>query len=361
MPETEGKRKVLQRVTKARLPRILAVTNFYPFPECPYRGVFVRNQIESVRALGLSIEVFAIKSHLGRIEYLKAPFALFRLLRSESFDLIHAQHTYALYVTRLVLRLLRLDTPLVLTFRESEFMKPEGFRMDKKGIWARLITSRRLKKRALARADHVIVVWSGLLTALGYEGPYEEIASGVDLEKFRPIPQEDARRELGWPGDETILFFPADRRRRNEKGADLLESAIALLTERGRKLRVEFAEDIPHERMPLYMAAADVVVHPTRFDASPNVVKEAMAVGTPVVTTVVGDVRQVSEGLDSVLWVEPDPVDIAAKIEIALERKRSAAGRERLEALGLSEARVARRLHALYLAWARSPGVAAGG
>ena len=329
------------------------MTNFYPFPECPYRGVFVRNQIESVRALGVPVEVFAIKSHLGRSEYLKAPRELYQLLRRERFDLIHAQHTYPLYMVWLIRAMLRLDTPIVLTFRESEFMRPEGFRMDKKGVWAKLITSRRLKRKAISLADHVIAVWSGLMTAIGFEGPYEEMASGIDLGKFRPIPRAEARLELGWGSDERILFFPADRRRRTEKGADLLEAAVALLANKGIALRVEYAVDLPHDRMPYYMAAADAVVHPTRFDASPNVVKEAMAVGTPVVTTVVGDVRQVSSGLVSVLWTEPEPADIAEKIEAALRLPQSLEGRTRLEQLGLSEPSVARRLARLYQEWSK--------
>ncbi|MEZ4649412.1 MAG: glycosyltransferase family 4 protein [Candidatus Eisenbacteria bacterium] len=313
----------------------------------------MRNQLESVRALGVPIEVFAIKSHLGRSEYFKAPRDLYRLMRRESFDLIHAQHTYPLYMVWVIRELLRLDTPIVLTFRESEFMRPEGFRMDKKGVWAKLITSRRLKRKAISLADHIIAVWSGLMTGLGYDGPYEEMASGVDLEKFRPIPRAEARMALGWEPDEKVLFFPADRRRRTEKGADLLDTAVALLRDKGLDVRVEYAIDLPHERMPYYMAAADAVVHPTRFDASPNVVKEAMAVGTPIVTTVVGDVRKVSEGLESVLWTEPDPGDIAEKIEIALGLPQSLEGRTRLEQLGLSEASVARRLERLYREWSK--------
>lgn len=336
-------------------PRVLAVTNFYPFPECPYRGVFVRNQIESVRALGVPIEVFVIRSDRGRSAYLRAPFAIAALLRTNRFDLIHAQHTYAFLVVWALRRVLRLDVPIALTFRESEFLRPDGFRMDKRGIWAHLITSPRLKRAAVMRADHLIAVWSGLLGPLGYAGPYEELPSGVDLAKFRPIPRHEARRELGWPEAERILFFPADQRRRREKGADLLEAAVTLLTARGRVLRVEYAEDLPHERMPFYMAGADVVVHPTRFDASPNVIKEAMAVGTPVVTTVVGDVSRVSAEVPGVFWVEPDPADIAAKIELALNSPRSSAGRDRLIALGLSEELVAERLAALYRSWARAP------
>ncbi|HMB71434.1 MAG TPA: glycosyltransferase, partial [bacterium] len=141
--------------------------------------------------------------------------------------------------------------------------------------------------------------------------------------------------------------------------ADLVEAAARVLEDRGLRLTVHYASNIPHEEMPYYMAAADVVVHPARFDASPNAVKEGMAVGTPVVTTPVGDVVQVSHDLASVLWVDIDPKDIADKIEAALRLGSSLEGRERLQSLGLSEQSVAERLFGLYASWAQPPGSAA--
>jgi glycosyltransferase involved in cell wall biosynthesis len=312
-----------------------------------------------VKALGMEIDVFCVKAHLSKWEYVKAPFALFRLLRREKYDLLHAQHTYTLYITWLVKNLLRLKTPLVLTFREPEFMKQPGYSPDKKGFFGRLITSRTMKRKSLFLADHVIAVWKGLMDALDFHGPYEEMACGIDLDRFHPIPRAEARAKIGWPQDETILFFPADRGRRTDKGADLVEAAARILEERGVRLTVHYASNIPHEEMPYYMAAADVVVHPARFDASPNAVKEGMAVGTPVVTTPVGDVVQVSHDLASVLWVDVDPKDIADKIEAALRLDRSLEGRERLESLGLSERSVAERLFGLYSSWGHPPGSAA--
>ena len=41
--------------------------------------------------------------------------------------------------------------------------------------------------------------------------------------------------------------------------------------------------NIKHEEMPLYMNAADVVVQLSLFEASPSVLKEALAVNVPIV------------------------------------------------------------------------------
>ncbi len=339
--------------SESSYPRVLVVTNLYPHPDRPFRGIFVRNQVESVRALGVDVDVFEIRGDESRANYVRSVPRLFRMLRQTRFDLFHAQHTYAFYIVWWVRFLLRLKTPIALTFRESEFMKPAGVRMDKAGIWGLLITSRRLKKRALLMADHVVSVWGGLMDAIGFEGPFEEIACGIDLDKFRPMDQRAARESLEWNARERVIFFPADAGRRNEKGGDVVAKAAEILRARGCPVRVAHAQNVPHEEMGIRMAAADVVVHPSRFDASPNVVKEAMAVGTPVVTTAVGDVEQVSTGLGNVLYVKPDPSDVADKIERALRLKPNEEGRVRLQELDLTEQAVARRLHRLYLTWAR--------
>jgi glycosyltransferase involved in cell wall biosynthesis len=102
------------------------------------------------------------------------------------------------------------------------------------------------------------------------------------------------------------------------------------------------------------LAAADVLVHPTRMDAFPTVLLEAAAAGLPVVATRVGGVPEIVQ--DGVTGTLVDPPPSAPAFAAALtplvadadvRRRAGAAARERFAA-ELSADRWAMRLRAVY-------------
>jgi UDP-glucose:(heptosyl)LPS alpha-1,3-glucosyltransferase len=155
------------------------------------------------------------------------------------------------------------------------------------------------------------------------------IYNGVDLERFRPrrASAEVAalRTELGIsPGERMCLGAGSGFMR---KGFDLLlrlwreqppprthlvlagrdERLAAFRREAGRSVHVLGQRD----DVPLLMAAADVVCVPSRQEAFGNVVLEALASGTPVVTSrVVGAAELLAPPLDALVIERPD--DLAA-------------------------------------------------
>jgi glycosyltransferase involved in cell wall biosynthesis len=168
-----------------------------------------------------------------------------------------------------------------------------------------------------------VVVSSGVmrdsLRAAGIRGRVEVIPNGVDLGRFRPLPDE-ARRVLRErldldPDGEIILFvggFLAER-----KGVDVLaaawkriaharpraslvlvgphvnpavESSIAFvrevkktITESGAEDRVVLTGEV--NNVEEYLQVADVFVFPSRREGMPNVVAEAFASGLPTIMT----------------------------------------------------------------------------
>lgn len=331
---------------------VLVVTNMYPSPAHPVDGSFVHEQVVSVRDLGVDVDVYHIDGARGtRWNYLFALGGMVKRLRRTRYDLIHSHHTYCMPAIAFARRALRRATPTVLTFHESEFMKPRDIADESADFIKNLVYSARIKRWALARADLVIPVWEGLTRELDYRGDQVVLPCGIDFERFHPRPVEECRRELGLPLHKSVVFFPAyvfdARTRRQFKGVDLFLDAVERVRAAVPDLEVVTGGAISRDDMPTYMNAADAVVQTSLFEASPMVIKEAMAVNAPIVSLDVGDTAEILGDTPGCYICERTPEDVAAHIIKALGHGRTR-GRDRLHSLGLGEGQVAERLVKIY-------------
>ena len=164
------------------------------------------------------------------------------------------------------------------------------------------------------------------MIALGLPGERIRVHhTGVDLDRFRPDAAAAAPRAAG-----PVLITVASLIAR--KGQDLALAALALLPEatlilvgegpdRGRlerlarslgiESRVRFLGAHPHDALPGLLAAADVMVLPTVSEGLANAWVEALASGTPVVTSDVGGAREVIDRPAAGRLVARDPEAIA--------------------------------------------------
>lgn len=128
--------------------------------------------------------------------------------------------------------------------------------------------------------------------------------TGLNADLFRPYDPRMCRDELGLPRDAQVLacvgaLIPRKGQIYAIETMPLLPDAILLLagqgpdeaalrsaTERlGVADRVHFLGAVPHDRLPIVLNAADVFVLPTASEGLANAWVEALACGTPVVTT----------------------------------------------------------------------------
>jgi glycosyltransferase involved in cell wall biosynthesis len=173
------------------------------------------------------------------------------------------------------------------------------------------------------RAGELVVVSQSAAreTARYYRrAPAAVIPNGCDTELFRPRDRAQARRELGLEARSRYALFVG--RPEYRKGADLLmESCHAA----GWELLHAGATPIPGarhlgllapERLAGAYAAADCLLFPTRYEACSYVLLEALACGTPAVTTRVGWTRTLLRELPSyeTLCVRPTVADIVARL-----------------------------------------------
>jgi D-inositol-3-phosphate glycosyltransferase len=187
-------------------------------------------------------------------------------------------------------------------------------------------------------------------------GKIAVVPCGVDLDFFRPIPQAEARDELGLPVTRCVILFVG--RIEPLKGIDTLLRAIALLApempcwrdelsviiiggapgagaeqvsaelERLERLRAELGiEDLvtflgakDQDRLVYYYSAAEMVVMPSHYESFGMVALEAMACGTPVVASKVGGLAfSVQDGQTGYLVPDGDAEALAAKIRLLLK------------------------------------------
>lgn len=168
------------------------------------------------------------------------------------------------------------------------------------------------------------------------EPPYALVLGALQPRKG-PLTAVEALARL--PGDLRLVFAGPEKR-----GGEEVRRAVARLE---LEARVEFRGHVPEEELPdLYRAAACLVL-PSYYEGFGLPVLEAMACGTPVVTTTAGALPEVA-GDAAVLVAPGDPEALAAGIEQAL------AEAERLRAAGIVRAsefswtETARRTLAVY-------------
>jgi len=178
-----------------------------------------------------------------------------------------------------------------------------------------------------------------------YDVPGDKITvipCGVDLHRFKPVDKPSARRQLGFSGDDFMVLFVG--RYAPVKGLHRLLEAVGRLTHLpGLRLviiggdgphtsmfrqlkaeaaaldiqdRVIFAGRVDQETLPQYYSAADVLAVPSYYESFGLVALEALACGTPVVTTPVGAMEKiVKDGVTGYVARDTDPAHFARLIE----------------------------------------------
>ncbi|MCC6830674.1 MAG: glycosyltransferase [Thermoleophilia bacterium] len=275
-------------------------TVMYPSAARPASGTFIRTQVESLRELGVEMDVLEFRGASSKLAYPAGVRATRRRLAGGAYDLVHAHYGFVGWASRLQRR-----CPLVVSFHGSDLLG----RMTAEGRIAAPSRLEAASSRLLGRLVDAAIVQSDQMAArlAGCRRVFV-IPHEVDHERFRPVDRAEARRELGLAPGRRYLLFAANPRipTKGFPFARAVADAVAR-EEPGTELLVVWRE--PQERLPLYMNAADVLLFPSFQEGSPNIVKQAMACDLPLVATDVGDVAARTAGAPGCLVL---PRDVAA-------------------------------------------------
>ena len=329
------------RAAPGREPRLMLVSNMWPQPADASFGIFVAQQVDDLRALGLEIAVCFVDGRASRANYARGIVRLRQQLGRHRPDLVHAHHVLAGLVA-LAAGARRPGRPLLVTHHGIEVF--EGWQAP----LARWLTR---------RVDRSLVVSPAMARQLGL-GPEAVLPCGVDLVAFAPGDRRAARTALGLPIDGLrVAWLGADR---PEKRLALAVAAIERLRERRPEARLHRIGGLPPEAVPLQLQACDALLLCSTHEGSPQAVKEALAVGLPVVATAVGDLPELLAGLPGCAVIDGAEPDLAGALAAALARA-LASGRvdARARLAGYARPTIAAGLRAIYrdcLGWAPERG-----
>lgn len=280
--------------------------------------VFVERQIENLADLGYEPAVVQFRgdyiSHNPRALASEVS-GIRRDIRKSSPDLVHAHWGSLLAFTAGLATGPR--TPFVVTFRGSD-LNPVV--TEKR---SRRLVRTTLSKLAAARATAVVCVSDQLRNQIRvHRGDVQVIPDGLDTTIFFPQDREAARRELGWSSAENVVFLYQGGRP-VEKGRPLANAAVESLQANGFPVRLEVLDfGASRHHVAKLLAGSDCVLMLSDFEGSPNIVRESLACGVPVVSVEVGDVVRWLTPETGSLIVDPTPAAVAAAMQqvIGLDR-----------------------------------------
>lgn len=315
----------------------------YPTPAHPAGGVFVEQQVRSLRQLGVEVDVV----HFDRRS--QGPRAYWRLghkLRQaiERFQPALVHVAYGGVMAELATRAVR-DRPVLVHYRGSDLL---GSRADallrRFTIHLGVLASR----RAAVRAAGSIIVSENLRAMLplqSMDGNVWVVPSGIDLNRFVPLDQDECRSGLGWATGSKHILFPASPGR-PEKRYPLAQAAVAELRAGDWDVDLHALDGIPHADVPKWINASDVVLLTSMHEGSPNAVKEALACNVPVVAVNVGDVTQRLAKVQGCYVAPPTAAELAEKLGLVLSTGGRVDARDTLTNISLE--RTAERLLNIY-------------
>lgn len=296
----------------------------------PNDSSFYRGQLRSLEDAGVDVTTRTVPgAHLATEDDVqpRTPLAYLRFAASvfresgDAYDVIHVNYGLLAPIAAAHLR-----KPTVCSLWGGEFIGNQ---------FAPLI------RHSLRAIDEVVVPSSAMLPRLPQAVDATVIPFPVDTDRFRPIPQADARRHLGWDQNESVVLFPAAPSR-YEKNYPRAERIVEGLD---RDVRLRTTSNRPHEEMPYYMNASDAVLITSRWEAGPMVLKEAVACNVPVVSLDVGFAAETLRGVSNAAVAEDD-AELRTALEAVLDRNERSDGRSTLTDYGHGE--MAERLVAVY-------------
>ena len=320
--------------------KVLQITTNYPTLKNPIFGIFMKEQVESLEPLGVENTIFfsnGSESHTdkkggGAIVHLKSVFKLQWHLLTHHYDLIHCHSN----ISGLIFALSGgwIFHKCIISFQND----PEKYQDAK------------LFKKLYPFFNKVIVK---LPTKYLSKKKVVYLPNGCNTDFFKPLDKINCKRKLGLDlAKDYFLYVDSNTsRKRTQKRKDRFDETLQILRDKYRYQNIEelVMIGVSREDVPCWMNASTLHLLTSDQEGSPNSVKECIFCNTPVVSTPVGNVRDMLSDIPGVYVTRNfDAEELAEACDKVLKNNETFNGRDYLVSKGYSMEAVAEKLYGLY-------------
>ena len=284
---------------------------------------FIVEQANALIEKGCEVEYFGIVGK-GIKGYIKAYKSFVKKIKEFKPDIVHAHYG----LSGLFANLQR-SIPVVTTFHGSDINLPKVLK---------------LSKVAMRLSAFNVFVSQRNVDIAKPKSKFLLLPCGVNLPEYREEDVIAIKKQLNWQETKKYILFAGAFDNRVKNSPLAIESVKLLNNTELIELK-----GYTREQVTALFYAVDAFLMTSFTEGSPQVVKEAMACGCPIVSVDVGDVAERIGGLEGCYIAERNPQDIADKLNKALTLNSRTKGREHIIELGLTNDLIAKILISIYM------------
>lgn len=301
--------------------RVLVVASFNKGRFAP----FILEQAEALKEQGCEIVYFGLQGkglqgYLGNFPELK------RKMQAFLPDIIHAHYGLSGLFANLQRKI-----PVVTTYHGSDIN-------DKRAL--------PFSQMAIRLSDWNIFVSRRIMEMAKPKKNFSLLPCGIDLCELQQMDKCDARQKMNLEANKRYVLF-AGAFDNEVKNAPLARKTVKELCDPNVTL-LEL-KGYSRDEVTMLMCAVDAFLMTSFTEGSPQVIKEALACGCPIVSVDVGDVKERIEGVDGCYVAETrNAAELASLLQNAMGFMGKTRGREKVVSDELDNRLVAQQLMKIF-------------
>ncbi len=322
--------------------KVLQITTNYPNKDNPVFGIFMKEQVESLEQFGVHNTIFfsngsiakSGRRYSGMSIHLRSSAKLFLHLLTHKYDIIHCHSA----ISGLILFMSggAFFNKCIISYQNDPSMGTDGrFFKFLYPFFNKIIVK---KETSYIKSNKVVY-----------------LPNGCNSNIFKPADKGICKKTIGLDDSKKYILFVDSNTNKNrvQKRKDIFDKVVSILKDKFNHNDIEPLVMIGVERdmVPVYMNAAELHLLTSDHEGSPNSVKEALSCNVPVVSTNVGNVKDLLSNVPncyiSYSW---EPEVLASLVHKSLMiRVEDTSIRDNFLEKGLDINSVAKKLYDLYI------------